>query len=217
MRSVSRFTSLALLVFLLGLLGFAVPRVATAQTAPVTCPSALPAGVSCTVVNGALYYSDNKTSSSGSNCITDQTTGVQQCVAGNNPSAGSQSGTAVSLGQGFGTVNGTPQQSTGTGWLSRLTGWLAYAINALFQAIAGLLRDMVVSIITNILYLVLMMIQAIPVPDFIKNYSMGGILGNAGAIVGFFCSKLQIPAGLALIASGYVFRLLRKFLTLFQW
>lgn len=217
MRSVLPCTSLALVVFLVALLSVFVPRAAAAQSAPVSCPSSLPAGVTCTVVNGSLYFSDNKTSSSGSNCITDETTGAQECVAGNNPGGGSQSGTSVSLGQGFGTVNNVPQQSTGTGWLSRLTGWFAYAINALFQAIAGLIRDMVVNIMSNILQLVLLMISAIPVPDFLKNYSMGGVLGNAGPIVGFFCAQLQVPAALGLIGVGYVFRLTRKFLTLFQW
>jgi hypothetical protein len=149
--------------------------------------------------------------------VTDTTTGQQECVASNDPGAGSTSGSSVSLGAGFGTVNSSPQQSTGTGWLSRLTGWFASAFNAFFAAIAQFLRDMVISIFTNLMHLVVLMISAIPVPSWMKNYSMSALLGSAGPIVGFFAMQLQVPAALGLIGLGYVFRLARKFLTFFQW
>lgn len=60
-------------------------------------------------------------------------------------------------------------------------------------------------------------LNPIPVPPFLTNYSMSSILGGTGSIVGFFMSELNIGPSLALIGAGYVFRLLRKFLTLFQW
>jgi hypothetical protein len=62
-----------------------------------------------------------------------------------------------------------------------------------------------------------MAISAIPVPDFIANNSMGSLLGQTGPIVGFFMTELNIGQALTLVGAGYAFRLLRKFLTLFQW
>lgn len=168
-------------------------------------------------MNGIPYYSGSGTSSTGTSCITDVGTGKQECIDPGNPGAGGSSGTSVSLGSGFGTVNHSPQQSTGTGWLSRLTGWIAYAINAVFDAFATFLRDLVINIFSNLLQLVLLIVQAIPVPSFLTNYSMNSILGGTGPIVGFFMSQLNIGPSLGLIAAGYVFRLIRKFLTLFQW
>lgn len=168
------------------------------------------------MVNGIPYYSGTGTSSTGTSCITDISTGKQECVTPGNTGGGS-TGTAVNLGSGFGTVNSSPQQTTGTGWLSRLTGWIAYAINAVFSAIATFLRDLVINIFSNLLQLVLLIVQAIPVPSFLTNYSMNSILGGTGPIVGFFMTQLNVGPSLGLIAAGYVFRLIRKFLTLFQW
>lgn len=217
MRSPSLCIKAALAVLLLGLLSFALPRQVHAQSAPATCPTSLPAGVTCTIVNGIPYYSGGGTSSTGTSCITQEDTGAQECIASNNPGAGAVYGSSGNLGNGLGSVESSPQQTTGSGWLSRLTGWIAYAINAVFDALASLLRDLITNIFTNLMQLVLLMIKSIPVPSFLNNYSMNSILGGTGSIIGFFMSELQIGPSLALIGSGYVFRLLRKFLTLFQW
>jgi hypothetical protein len=215
-RSASLSIKAALAVVLLALLCVAVPRPVQAQSAPASCPTSLPAGVTCSIVNGVPYYSGGGTSNTGTNCITNLSTGVQECIAPNDPGGGSTGGSS-GLGSGLGSVNSSPQPSTGTGWLSRLTGWIAYAINAVFDAIATFLRDLIISIFSNVMQLVLLMINAIPVPPFLTNYSMSSILGGTGSMVGFFMSELNIGPSLALIGAGYVFRLLRKFLTLFQW
>lgn len=71
--------------------------------------------------------------------------------------------------------------------------------------------------IAAILSLFALVVAAIPVPDFIKTYSLGTLLSAAGPDVGWFLNTLKIAQGLAIVGSGYAFRLLRKFLTLFQW
>lgn len=121
------------------------------------------------------------------------------------------------MGGGLGRVSGTPPQVTGTGWLSRLTGWVSYALNSLFAALAGFLKDLVTYLLGSVLALAALAIASIPVPDWIANNSMGALLGQTGSIVGFFMVQLRIPEALGLIGGGYTFRLIRKFATLFQW
>ena len=166
------------------------------------------------MVDGVIVCTDGGTSDQGDICVVDVATQTQTCL-GND---GNQtSGATGNLGPGLGHVKGAPAQSSGTGWLSRITGWLAYALNVLFSAIVQVLKDLVTFVLAVVLGVVLLAIQAIPVPDWISGHSLGTSLGQLGPIVGFFMSTLQVPAALALIGSGYAFRLLQKFVTLFQW
>lgn len=166
------------------------------------------------MVDGVFVCGDGSTGSTGTACITDAGSGNQICT-----SPGSSGGTSTlsNLGTGFGSVSGTPSQSASTGWLSKLTGWIANAIHQVFAAIAQLLKDLVTYIIATVLDLVADAISSITPPDFLTQYSMGTVLGQAGPIVAFFLTEFKVAQGLLLIASGYGFRLLRKFLTLFQW
>jgi hypothetical protein len=198
---------LAALIVVLALTAILVPAKAHAQSG---------SGFTCTVINGVNVCTDGQTSSSGTvNCVTDSATGAQTCYS---PSTGTTTtGGSGALGLGLGGSAGQPTQSSSTGWLSKLTGWIAYAINAVFTALIQLLKDLVTYILGVVLSVVEMAISAIPVPDFIANNSMGSLLGQTGPIVGFFMTELNIGQALTLVGAGYAFRLLRKFLTLFQW
>lgn len=208
MRFVLPSIKAAALVLLLGLLGVGAMLVPSTARANGT----LPAG--CSLVSGVIVCSDGSLGPNGSTCVTVQGSDQQTCLT----SGGTlTSGPIGSLGRGFGKVTGLPAQTTGTGWLSRITGWLAYAFNVFFAAIAQFFKDLVTYVLAAVLGVVALAIASIPVPDWIANNSMGNLLGQAGPIAGFFMVKLQIPAALALIGAGYAFRLLRKFLTLFQW
>lgn len=204
MPFVSRCTSLAGLLLVLAfavMLGAPVP--ASAQS--------LPSGVTCTTSSsGVRICTDGSVGSTGSVCITDNA-GNRSCLSGSHTVLG------VTLGTGLGSTTGLPSQTTGTGWLSRLTGWIAYAINTVFTAVVQVLKDLVTYVLAVVLGVVQAAIAAIQPPDFLSTYSMGSILGNAGSIVGFFLSEFQVGTALALIGGAYAFRLLRKFLTLFQW
>lgn len=205
MRSVLRSTSLGLLVLLLALLVPAlVPSLAHADT---------PAGVTCSMVNGVRVCTDNSTGSTGSYCVVDQVTQQQACLT----NGGSQTVGRIQMGQGLGSVLGLPSKASGTGWLSKLTGWFAYAIHQIFVALAALLHDLVPYLIGAVLDLVAFIVDQISPPDFLSQYSLNTLLGNAGPIVGFFVAQFKVGQALTLIGYGYGFRLLRKFLTLFQW
>jgi hypothetical protein len=90
-------------------------------------------------------------------------------------------------------------------------------MSSFFGSLMAFLRDLIVGAVAAILSLFALMVSAIPVPDFIKTYSLGTLLSAAGPDVGWFLNTLKIAQGLAIVGSGYAFRLLRKFLTLFQW
>lgn len=161
--------------------------------------------------SGIYVCTDHSTGNTGSTCITSTDTGERYCLS----EPGSSSG--QSLGHGLGTVADFPSDSPSSGWLSKLTHWFAYAIYSVVRFIISFFHDLVIFIFYCVFAVVLAAINAVGVPDFLSQGSLGSILGQAGPIVGFFVVQLHIAQALSLIAAGYVFRLTRKFLTLFQW
>ena len=223
MRSVSRSISLGLVFWLAALLVPAlVPSVAQATSSGnVTCSwvngvytctdggGGIPDGVSCAYVDG-IYTCHDQGGLNGTTCSYVE--GVFTCTAG----GGAANGPSGSGGDEGNVPNGSGAQ-TGGGWLDKLTGWFGNAIHAVVQALFGMLHDLVLWVFKALLGLFATMVSAIKPPDFISQYSMGTLLGNAGPIVGFFISQLRVGEALLLIGAGYAFRLLRKVLTLFQW
>lgn len=179
-----------------------------------TCTDA-DTGVSsyCQLVGTTYVCTDTSTGPTGNTCVTNNDTGAQSCI---NMSGGGDS-SGLSLGSGLGTLLNMPEPAPSSGWLSKVTWWIAYAINVTFRAIVGFLKDLVAYVLGTVLSLVGMAIQAVGVPSWLTQYSLGSLLGQTGAVVGFFMGQLQIPLGLSLIGAGYVFRLVRKFVTVFQW
>lgn len=168
----------------------------------------------CSVVNGVYVCTDGSGGSSGSTCIYDTTAGTQSCL---NSSGGWSSSTTSNLGTGFGQVLSLPTQSASSGWLSKLTGWVANVVHTVFAAVVQVLKDLVTYVLGVVLGLIVTAISAIGTPSFLQNYSLNTVLGQAGPIVGFFLTQFQVSTGLGMIGAGYGFRLVRKFLTLFQW
>jgi len=183
-----------------------VPSVARAQSTG--------SGYTCSMQQGVYVCDDGSTGPNGSVCITDTVTGQQTCLTNG---GGGSSSPVGQLGKGLGQVRDLPSQAMGTGWLSKLTGWIANVVHTFFVAILQVLKDLVTYVLSTILDLIADAISSITPPAFLTNYSMGNLLGQAGPIVGFFLVQLRVGEGLALVGAGYAFRLLRKFLTLFQW
>lgn len=102
-------------------------------------------------------------------------------------------------------------------WLTDITNWLREVFLALWGALVDLAHDMLIFAVEAVLGLVQTIISAIPVPDFLQGLSICGILSQAGPTAGWIIGVMHIPEGMAMIAAGVAFRLLRKFLTLFQW
>lgn len=206
-----RFESLSIsawlcLVLALFFVSASLPRSAVAQSSG--------SGVTCSTIGGVYTCTQNGTG--GQVCVTDVSSGTQTCQ--NLTSGGSSSsGGSGSLGTGLGSTQQSPGGGPGTGWLSKLTWWFSYAIQTLFYALVAFLKDLVTYLLGVILSVVSSAISAIGVPSWISQYSLGGLLGNAGGAVMYFAALLMIPQGFTLLAAGYAFRLVRKVLTLFQW
>lgn len=103
------------------------------------------------------------------------------------------------------------------GWLTDLTQWLLRQIQRFWDALVAFFNDLLILAIQTMLALMIKMIGALPVPDFLKNYSIGTLLGNAGSTVGWFVQTFKLGECLALIGSAVAFRILRKVMTMGKW
>lgn len=103
------------------------------------------------------------------------------------------------------------------GWLSDLTDWIKEAIESVWDAFVEFMGDLVVTAIEGVLSLFVVMINALPVPDFLTAYSLDGLLSQAGGTILWLVGTFRIGECLSIIAAGWAFRLLRKLFTLGQW
>lgn len=103
------------------------------------------------------------------------------------------------------------------GPVADLTNWLREAINDVWSAFVTFTKDMLVFAVESVLDLVATMVEALPSPDFLQTTSICGVLANAGPWATWAIGTFKIAEGFALIAGSVVFRLLRVFLTAFQW
>lgn len=103
------------------------------------------------------------------------------------------------------------------GWLTELTDWIRGQVERIWDAVASFFKDVVIFVFESALDLVAIIVDAIPVPDFLGQYNLGTMLGSTGPTVLWVMGEFRIGEALGIIAAGYGFRILRKFLTLFQW
>lgn len=202
MRIASLFTSVVLvLALLLGSAGQARAQITNPSGPGYTCAPNDKGETVCTGTNNGSGYT----------CTT-KATGEMVCV-GNGSTGGGTGGGST----GGGSTGGSTGGSSGPGWLSKMTGWFSGALSNFFASIVAFFKDLLVGMFSALLALFSAIVDAIPVPDFIKTYSMGAILSHAGPDLGYFLNILKIGEGFAIIGAAYAFRLLRKLLTLFQW
>lgn len=204
----SRFASLfssALFVVALAFafLGAVMPSPAHAQSSV--------SGVTCSTLNGTYVCTQN--GSGGTACVTSTSSGSVQCE---NYTTGSDS-SGSSMGTGLGSTIQQPSGSASSGWLSKLTWWIGAAIVNFFDALVSFLKDLVTYVCSVVLALVAAAINAIGSPAWLSQYSMQSSLSPVMGTLGYWLQLFDIPQAFAIIGLGYVFRLLRKFLTLFQW
>lgn len=103
------------------------------------------------------------------------------------------------------------------GWLTDTTNWLVRQIQQVFEAVTTFALDMVIHVVETQLSLVLLVANAIPVPDFVTEYAIGSLLSNLSSDLVWVLGKIRLAEALGLLGLGYVARLLRKLLTLGQW
>ncbi|MEP6485362.1 MAG: phage coat protein [Rudaea sp.] len=107
--------------------------------------------------------------------------------------------------------------SPSVGWYDDITGWFVKIVRAIWRAFTDLIGDVIVLVFKAVLAAFSYIVNLIPVPAFMTDNTVGSLLGNAGPVVGWLASEMQLSAALGFIAAGYAFRLTRKLLTLGQW
>lgn len=100
--------------------------------------------------------------------------------------------------------------------LNEFTTWLATLVKSAFDSLWALLKDGFIFLVDGVLSALGNLIAAIPVPDWMAQ----GLQSLFSALDGgtmWIVSSAGLPQCLAIIGAGFVFRLLRKAATLFQW
>lgn len=103
------------------------------------------------------------------------------------------------------------------GWLTDVTNWLKEQIIKFWEAIEAFFNDLVVTALEQMLELVALAFESLPVPQFLTQYSIGNMLGNAGPTVGWAVQTFKIGECMALFAAAYTFKITRKIVTFGKW
>jgi len=102
-------------------------------------------------------------------------------------------------------------------WLSDFKTWLLGIIHELWTAVSGFYHDMSLMFIKKALSVVGELINQIPVPDWMAQYSLGHLFGYLSPSLGYFVDRLGLGLGISLLGLGYAFRVARKVATALQW
>lgn len=84
----------------------------------------------------------------------------------------------------------------------------------LWDDLAEFFTDLFVSILSMVLGVIATVIEALPSPDFLFNYSVGSYIHQD---VGYFLAQSGFGSALAVVGAAYAFRFLRRVLTLGIW
>jgi len=105
----------------------------------------------------------------------------------------------------------------GVGPVTALTTWAREQITSLWADVVFFAHDLQTDFIELVLSFVSAIVHLIPSPDFLTDVSFCGMLSAAGPWTAFIVGQLRVGEAMALLAAALIFRLLRVFLTLFQW
>lgn len=103
-------------------------------------------------------------------------------------------------------------------WLAKITAWLIGLVTAVFTQLVTWAHDAVLWVFDGVLLALAALIAAVPVPSWLATgIDVTGMLSVMPPYTLYVISALNIPACIAIISSGVIFRLLRKVVTLGQW
>lgn len=100
--------------------------------------------------------------------------------------------------------------------LEQFTTWLLALLKQLFTDLWQFVVDLVLTLFEQLVNAFVFVVSHIPVPDFLTS-GLGSMFGQLDSGVMFVVTQCGLPAALAVIGAGYSFRVVRKFVTLFQW
>lgn len=100
--------------------------------------------------------------------------------------------------------------------LKQFTDWLFSLVKAVFSAAWDFVVDIVVHLLDLVLGTLVSLLAAVPVPAFMTG-GLQAVFTQVDPGILFFVSALGIPQVFAMFGAAYLFRLVRKVVTLFQW
>lgn len=112
---------------------------------------------------------------------------------------------------------GSTGSSVADNWLAKITGFFVDLVKSVLKFVFDLLLDVVVWVFGLALELLALIVNSIPIPSFLQQYSLGSMMAGLDPGILYFVALLKIPEALAIVGAGVGFRLLRKVLTLAQW
>lgn len=105
----------------------------------------------------------------------------------------------------------------GVGPVTALTTWAKEQITSLWADFSDFMTDLQIDFIELVLSFVKAIVYLIPAPDFLSQVSFCAMLNAAGPWTAFIVAQLRVGEAIAVLTAALVFRLVRVFLTLFQW
>lgn len=102
-------------------------------------------------------------------------------------------------------------------WFNDLTEWLKKWAIWLWDGFVKVMYDVLVFWVEAVLSLFALIIESIPVPDFLTGNTLGGLLSNTGPTVSWLVVSFNIQACMGVIGAAYVYKVMRKIATLMQW
>lgn len=100
--------------------------------------------------------------------------------------------------------------------LAEFTAWLLDLVKGVFAALWSFVVDAFIGLVDLLVTAVVALLALIPVPEFLSQ-GLQGVYGQLDPAILYLLAASGLPAGLAIIGTGYLFRLGRKVATLFQW
>lgn len=101
--------------------------------------------------------------------------------------------------------------------LEGLTNWLREQIQKVWDAFVAFMIWLVLNSLSVFLDAAVWVLNNVPVPQFLTQHTIGGLLGQAGSTILWFVDLFQIGPSMAVIASAMLFYLVRRVLTLGIW
>lgn len=114
-------------------------------------------------------------------------------------------------------VSASLAYAEGVGPVTALTTWAKEQITSLWADFTDFMTDLQTDFVALVLSYVKAIVYLIPAPDFLTQMSFCAMLSAAGPWTAFIVAQLRVGEAIALLTTALVFRLLRVFLTLFQW
>ncbi len=103
------------------------------------------------------------------------------------------------------------------GWLTDLTNWLLGIVKGVWDAFTRFMGDLLLIWLKHQFDMVLMLVEKLPVPEFLSQNNLQSLFGQGGATIGWWISVLQIDKCFTVIGAALVFFIVRRIVTLGIW